>query len=92
LRRTITEFNKLGLVCAFIGILILFAFLNHDTSNFWSKSQINWSEIEKSLTKDSLGSYSQETMMLVVVWVALMVIGSYLLVHIHFRLPREENR
>jgi hypothetical protein len=93
LNRTTSEFNKLGLGCAFIGVLVLFAFFNHSSPDSWSKTKINWDSIEKTLASDNgLNGYSQETVALIIIWILLMIAGSYLLVHIHFRVLREEKR
>jgi hypothetical protein len=89
----VKEFNKLGLACAFIGILILFLSFNHDRSDVWSNTKINFDTMEKTLTNgNGSAGYSQETMALVILWVLLMLVGSFLLVHIHFRVLKEEKR
>jgi hypothetical protein len=73
--------------------LVLFAFLNHGSADFWSNTKINWSSIEKALTNEnSTNNYSQETAALIIIWIILMIAGSYLLVHIHFRVLREEKQ
>ena len=93
LSNAINEFNKLGLACAFIGILVLFASFNHASSDFWSNTKINWDAIEKPITNGGgPAGYSQETLALIILWVILMMAGSFLLVHIHFRVLREEKR
>jgi hypothetical protein len=93
LSRAVNEFNKLGIGFAFIGVLVLFAFLSHGNSDFWATNKINWDTIEKSLTNDGgASSYSPETIALILVWILLMMVGSYLLIHIHFRALREEKR
>lgn len=93
MNRTGNEFNKLGLGCAFIGVLVLIAFLSHGNSDFWSKTKINWDSIEKTLTNDnSVNGYNQETVALIIIWILLMIAGSYLLVHIHFKVLREEKQ
>ncbi|MDE1726772.1 MAG: hypothetical protein KGH89_05850 [Thaumarchaeota archaeon] len=91
--KKVREFSKLGLGCAFIGILVLFAFLNHNSSGFWPTNQISWNTIEKTLRNDtSVDGSAQEYAVLMAAWILLMVIGSYLFVHIHFRVLREEKR
>lgn len=87
------EYNKLGIVFAFIGVLLLFSFLNHDSTNFWSSTKINMSTIEKTLVSDgSTGNYNQETIALIGLWIILMIIGSYLLIHIHFKVLSKERQ
>jgi len=92
LSTVVKEFSKLGLICAFIGVLVLFASFNSGNSGFGPNPKINWGDMEKTLTNGSgSNGYSQDTMALVIFWVLLMIAGSYLLVHIHFRVLREEK-
>ena len=91
--KAVNEYNKLGIVFAFIGVLLLFSFLNHNSTDFWSNTKINMSTIEKTLANDgSTGNYNQETLALIGLWIILMIIGSYLLIHIHFKVLSKERQ
>ena len=93
LSRKGNEFNKLSFSFAIIVILVLFASFNHDSSNFWSNTKISWDASEKTITNGSGSTgYSQDTVDLIIFWVLVMISGSFLLVHLHFRVLREEKR
>ena len=91
--KAVNEYNKLGIVFAFIGVLLFFSFLNHSSTDFWSNTKINMNTIEKTLANDgSTSNYNQETIALIGLWVILMIIGSYLLIHIHFKVLSKERQ
>lgn len=49
--------------------------------------------MEKTLVNDgSASNYNQETIALIGLWIILMIIGSYLLIHIHFKVLSKERQ
>ena len=91
--KAVNEYNKLGIVFAFIGVLLLFSFLNHNSVDFWSSTKINMSTMEKTLVNgNGISNYNQETIALIGLWIILMIIGSYLLILIHFKVLSKERR
>ena len=85
--------KKASIVSVLIVGFILFALSNPNNSSFWPSKPISDSN---SIVKDSSGEnnhdYDKTTMTLIVVWVLLMILGSYLLIHIHFKVLKEERR
>ncbi len=73
-----------------IGFAIL-AMSDHTSSITWPSTQITWTDaIKSTLTKDI--NYDNATLFLIGVWVALIILGGYLLTHIHFKILKEERR
>ena len=83
----------MSIVSVLILGFTLFALSNPSNSSFWPSKPISDSN---SVVKDSSdgknSDYDQTTMALIVVWVLLMILGSYLLIHIHFKVLKEERR
>ena len=83
--------NKIGLVLTLVMGFAILAMSDHSSSIAWPNAQINWTDaIESTLAKNI--SYDNTTLLLIGVWVSLIILGGYLLTHIHFKVLKEERR
>jgi hypothetical protein len=72
-----------------IGIIII-ALSNHSDSTTWSNAKIILTDHMVDLPL--VQNYGNNLIYLVGVWIGLLVLGGYVLTHIHLKVLKEEQR
>lgn len=81
--------NRMALIVTLgVGIIII-ALSIHPDSTSWSNAKAILTDHMSDL---SLQNYGNNLVYLIGVWIGLLVLGGYVLTHIHFRVLKEEQR
>ena len=81
----------MGLVLTLAVGLAILAMSDHTNTIAWPNAKITLTNaIESTLAKNI--NYDSTTLILIGVWVTLIILGGYLLTHIHFKVLKEERR